>query len=444
MKRCPGCSEPLFRRPFGALELDGCRSCGGVWFDGGELGQAARAYPDALREADRFFRQGLQPSLAPQRLDVCPSCSGSLADGEHPSFVGIAMRMCAACRGVFLPEGSGAALTARLTGEAPAPVPAIVATVANPTSTHHLPIVRGAFIARDVAPSSGFFSAFSRALTFLGATFRLARAEPRLLVPTAIGTAINVALVLLMALTALLLIPLAGGSETARALDDQKVLLGVLFAAFSFVGHVATWATMGMTVSAVDAYVKGQPIDIRVAARDVLENIGGVMVLSIVSMIVEALTSSLRRRRGIAGLFVGVVASAIDAVWTTLSFLLLPVIMIEDVGLFAAVARVRGMHRNNLLTIAASEIGIRLVTGIGGFIVVGTLAGLFAVIRPEGVLPLVVFFSVAGLAALLFNGLAVFLRATYYTCLYLWAAAREASPEAAQLCVPGPLAEAFL
>jgi len=458
MKRCPECGEPLFRRRFESLELDGCRSCGGVWFDGGELATAAREHPDALREADRFFREGLQPSLQPKRSDDCPSCASTLREGEHPAFPSIAMRLCGHCQGVFLPEGSGAALTKRLTGEPPlAATPnepkdevpprsaeARPAPVADPTSTAHLPLVRGALITRDVHHSSGFVESLTRALTFMGAAFRLGREQPRLLIPTAIGVALNVVVAIVMVVFVVLLVPLGGGEATAHALDENGGVLGIGIVILTTVGHVFSWATMGMTVSAVDAYMKGQPIDVGVAFRDVMKNIVGIVILSIVSMIVESITSSLRRRRrGLGGLFVSMAASAIDAAWTTLSFLLLPVIMIEDIGLFAALARVRAIHRQNFLTIAASEIGIRLVTGIGAFVIVGVFAGLFALLRPESVAVWATFITLAVVVGLAFNALAVFLRATYYTCLYLWAAAVEASPDARQLRVPGPIAQAF-
>lgn len=38
---CPRCAKPLEQRSFGAVTVDSCGNCHGVWLDGGELAMLA-------------------------------------------------------------------------------------------------------------------------------------------------------------------------------------------------------------------------------------------------------------------------------------------------------------------------------------------------------------------------------------------------------------------
>ncbi len=107
---CPRCSKREFETfRIGAVEIDQCASCHGVWLDADELFELTRGF----REDDEFLTRcvvsGLLPkdhSAAPGRcprdnkamspfdipcaepcerttLDVCPGCLGIWADGNE-------------------------------------------------------------------------------------------------------------------------------------------------------------------------------------------------------------------------------------------------------------------------------------------------------------------------------------------------------------------------
>jgi Zn-finger nucleic acid-binding protein len=457
MKRCPECDAPLFRGRFDGVELDGCKSCGGLFFDGGELGALSKARPEALREADLAFRPGMQPAISSTRTERCPTCpDAKLVSGEHPRFPGVAMRMCPTCKGVFLAHGAALALAERLAPEPRSELAASAATALAPsrarpaaaetdhTSTAGLPVVRGELVARDIPTGSGIGGAFERGVRFFRASLSLARECPVLLAPIYFGIALNLALLLALGLAIWAMLP-------ATALADRTVLDawlaehygGVLALSIGsgLVAHFVSYAAMGMTVSAVDAFLKGRPPRLGVAFRDVMKNLGGIAALAIVSMLVELLVGAIRGKR--RGIFSNMLAGAIEAAWTVLSFLLLPVIMIEDVGLFVALDRVRAIHRNGVLTIAASEIGIRLVLGLAGFALFAIFAAILYLVAPSSTFGIITTIAVFGIAAVILNGFSTYLRASYYTCLYLWAAAVEHDPEAAHLRAPAPLASAL-
>ena len=93
----------LFRRVFAGVQVDGCPSCGGSWFDGGEL-KALVADLDQLRGVDREFQPGIQPSARKEIVD-CPRCENRLTEMAHPSLPDLLVDACRGCRGIFLDHG---------------------------------------------------------------------------------------------------------------------------------------------------------------------------------------------------------------------------------------------------------------------------------------------------------------------------------------------------
>ncbi len=120
MKRCPVCADPMFRRKAGAVEVDGCPSCGGLWLDGGEL-KALAQEPSLLLAAGNQFAPGLQ--AGPRRGDhACPACRQPLVQFEYDQFRGVRLDRCKACGGVWLDHGEAQEIARRLQAAAP-PVP---------------------------------------------------------------------------------------------------------------------------------------------------------------------------------------------------------------------------------------------------------------------------------------------------------------------------------
>lgn len=124
MKRCPRCSEPLYRRRVAAIEVDGCPLCGGLWLDQGEL-KALAQDPSMLRAAgDQFVPQ--QWVASPQATQRCPACEQPLTQLEYDQFRGVRLDRCKACGGIWLDHGEAAEIARRLEAgdSAPAAPPA--------------------------------------------------------------------------------------------------------------------------------------------------------------------------------------------------------------------------------------------------------------------------------------------------------------------------------
>lgn len=89
-RSCPGCSAPM--RPFqaGAVELDRCPFCRGLWFDGGELEQVL----------GKKLVGALDNTISTSRR--CAKCTTPM----QPAVLGeLRVEVCTTCRGVFLDDG---------------------------------------------------------------------------------------------------------------------------------------------------------------------------------------------------------------------------------------------------------------------------------------------------------------------------------------------------
>jgi hypothetical protein len=144
-------------------------------------------------------------------------------------------------------------------------------------------------------------------------------------------------------------------------------------------------------------------------------------------------------------------ANLIDTVWTEATYLVLPIMVIEDVNLKDGLKRATYLVKNNLLLIGISTVGVRFVTGLIGFVfvVIGLVVG-FGIAFPLislagnatwlivaavilGVLAASIFFMAA-------NVISSYTATAYHTCLYLWAREVEKAGQGVNIPAPAPLA----
>lgn len=487
MKRCPTCSSLLSRRRIGSLEIDGCAGCGGIFLDDGELSRLNREDPTSLRRVSDSVR-ATQPPLKAERTGLCPKCGQTLTAFEYPQFPGIRLDGCPGCKGVWCEAGELAALGDRIVPPAaPSPVAASAdggvhvgaasmggvraagrpnaapvwgseaavrgsANVDDPTSTAGLPLVRGVTLSHHhPMGAGGFFGSVQRGWRFISGAYALAFQEKSLLTPMLAGMALGlvfnaVALGLMFAWWSATGGPAAPSYESWAHAHPAGLTVAVLL--WALCAQILGYFTMGMTVSMIDAYLKGREPSLGVAFQDSLKNIGGIVALAVVDTLVNVLVSALkgnRRERGlnIGAMVLSAIGSAIEAAWTVLSFLLLPVIIIEDVGLGTALSRVRAIHEGNLMQIGVGEIGIRAVAGVIGFVFLLLMVPLAMVLLPIKGFGLVLFVVLLVIGLTIVGTLNSFAKAAYYTSLYLWASERERTSDPSQVMVPGLLASAM-
>lgn len=275
----------------------------------------------------------------------------------------------------------------------------------------------------------GFIESWKKGWSFIKAAFAMARENKKLLAPSVYQVLVSI-------------VYWVGWIAALVAMDPQwsDGTWAVVGAIATFGSFLVFYFFCGMTVNMVDVHLKGGTPSVGEGARDAAKNFVAIVFLALVSTIIELFARAARDNDSIVG---KIIAGIVEAIWTTLSFLLLPAIIIEDAGFGSAMKRVRELHKGNLLLIGIGEVGVRGVTALIGFVwmllIVGVVYGAFTAF--SGTTALVIVLLVGGTMLSLYVAFATYLRMAYYTCMYLWAAEVEKQGQAAP--APLPLAIAL-
>lgn len=111
MKPCPRCATPLEETRVGAVLVDGCNGCGGVWFDYQEMNAVA------LTAQLDYLEARFQPSLPRKNLQhnpVCPVCKTDLVAFTFQHSPDVILDSCTQCRGIWADEGETQAIFRRI------------------------------------------------------------------------------------------------------------------------------------------------------------------------------------------------------------------------------------------------------------------------------------------------------------------------------------------
>jgi hypothetical protein len=280
-----------------------------------------------------------------------------------------------------------------------------------------------------MATRMGFWESTRKGWSFIGAAFRMARDNKKLLLPSLLQLLVSIAYIVAWVAALIAVDPVWS--------DGTWALVGGIATLGSF---VIFYFFNGVTVNMVAVQLEGGTPRVGEGAKAAAKNIVAIVFLSLVSTIVDQIVRAVREESGLVG---RILAGIVQAVWTTVTFLLLPAIIIEDAGFVQAMKRVRALHKNNLLLIGVGEVGVRAVSGLIGLVwsllIFGVVYAAFSVIGGTGALVLSLVVGGALFAA--FVAFATFVRMAYYTCLYLWAVDVERKGESAP--APLPLAIAL-
>jgi hypothetical protein len=237
-----------------------------------------------------------------------------------------------------------------------------------------------------------------------------------------------------------------------------QFILAAMGAFLVFVNFVVSYVFSGMTVYLIYEYLTQGNGRMTTAWSIVRRDFFDLAALAAASTVVNVMKNAARRNRQRGGgLAAGLLSSAtglLEVLWTEVSYLILPAMVIEDIGLVDGAKRVAQIVRDNLLLVGISTVGVRAVTGLIGFIIsaAGALLGFgigygIIAILGTGTLGLVfgigvgilIFFTVTMVASVI----STYTTTAYHTCLYLWAREVEKAQTAGQpiqISAPAPLA----
>ena len=184
------------------------------------------------------------------------------------------------------------------------------------------------------------------------------------------------------------------------------------------------------------------------ACGAVFSSLPAIMILGLVMLIAKRIAGWMRNKRG-AGVFgfgFNFLASIVEVFWTLAGHLILPAIIIEGTSFWGGLKRADKIASGNLITIGVGEVGADAICRFTTWLVyMAGLAGFGYVYYAHiGFYhPLVIAGAVIWALTVVFvTALSIYIRAAFYTCLYVWAIDSEAVQETERVRVkpPEPLA----
>jgi hypothetical protein len=287
---------------------------------------------------------------------------------------------------------------------------------------------------------------FSRGWNFLTQAWKMALADKDLIKPS-IFTMLAGFIVSIIGLIPIALAAFIFGTEGAIA----QAILGVLGALLVFAQYAVTYVFSAMTVKLIYDYLTDGDGRMdkawEIVKRDWLDILSLAAASTLVNIVKNWVKGNGRNRNFIRES----IANLIDTVWTEATFLVLPIMVIEDENLKDGLKRATYIVKNNLLLVGISTVGVSFVTGLIGFVfaIVGLGLGFgiaFPLISIAGdSTPLIVAAVVLGVlvASVFFmaaNVIGSYTSTAYHTCLYLWARNVEHAGQGIPVAIPAPLA----
>jgi len=194
-----------------------------------------------------------------------------------------------------------------------------------------------------------------------------------------------------------------------------------------------------------------------VACQAVFSSLPAIVILGIATLLAKKIAGWMRDKRGsgVLGFGVNFLAQVVEVFWTLAGHLILPAIVIEGTSFWGAMKRADRIAQGNLLTIGVGEVGVDAIcraasmlvyfVGVGGFGAIYFINMQHIAVGPVPI-PLMIFggFLWACLVVVV-TAASLYIRAAFYTCLYVWAIEAEAVEEAERINIsaPAPLAAAL-
>jgi hypothetical protein len=282
----------------------------------------------------------------------------------------------------------------------------------------------------------GFFDSLSRGWSFLKESIAMAFRDKDLFIPSVLAVLAN--LVVLGGLAGILY--LTGDFDAIFGDEAQQItVIGyVIMFVVALISYTITYFFTGMTVHLVDVHLRGEDAKLGSAFADSVKNFGGIAALAVASIVVAMIAGAIRGKgRGLRR----AAADTVERGWTAITYLLLPIMILEDVPFMKSAERAKGLHSHNVIQIVVGELGLMLASRVisGVVMALGIAFAVGSYFLSPALLPVGI--AVAVLLFVLASAFAAYVRTAFYTCLYLWAVAMDTVGEEAP--APAPLRPAI-
>ncbi|MFP3902847.1 MAG: DUF6159 family protein [Armatimonadota bacterium] len=289
---------------------------------------------------------------------------------------------------------------------------------------------------RQMTGDSGFWASLSRGWAFARESIAMGFRDTDVFVPSIISVFVN------LAVAGVFFGIMYATGQLGPLLDDEQTAEAwtyVVTVIFVFGGYILSYFLTAMTVNMVDAHLRGQDAQLGVAFADARQNILAIIWLAVVATVVNMLTSAMRKKQ--RGGLSDLAADAIDKAWLVASYLLLPIIIIEDVPFSTATKRATKLHGQSVIQVVVGEVGLTILQKVLGFVLF--IIGVVPAVLAYFISPALLVFGIgwAVMVIVFTTAFMMYLRTAFYTCVYLWAAANEAAGQ--DVAAPEPLERAM-
>jgi hypothetical protein len=238
--------------------------------------------------------------------------------------------------------------------------------------------------------------------------------------------------------------------QAASGNTSENIWVGATIAALWW---LTTMFFEGVTIALVYSHLTegAGSGKISIACQAVLGSMIPIVELGIVTLIARKCVGFLRGKQGggVFGMSFGFLVGIIQVFWTIAGHLIMPAIVIEGSSFWGALKRADKIASGNLLTIGFGEVGVDAISAVCtagfGFLGIGGLwYGAYAGLLHDQVFLFGAFLWACVAVVVIASFL--YIRAAFYTCLYVWAIEAEAATvhmSEDRVRPPGPLAHAL-
>ncbi|MDQ3036366.1 MAG: DUF6159 family protein [Myxococcota bacterium] len=266
---------------------------------------------------------------------------------------------------------------------------------------------------------------FFRVFGFMGQVLAMVKGNPMLLAPIALNIAIAVPVNIALAI-ALFLMP----AEYQGGVGYLLTLVGLT--ALYFIDYFSG----GLTASMVYDQVTTGNATLGPAMGRTLRASPGILIFAVVSAILDFASHLASQRSGIMRIIGPLVLMVLRTIWTTATYMIMPVLVVEGQGFFAAFKRSKAMMENDPTQVGVGVVGLGLVSWILSAVTVGAAYGAMSVLGSVSpVLAVLAFFTITNM----FWAVTGYMKGVYYTCFYLWATECERQHSSSPQLAPAPL-----
>jgi len=282
----------------------------------------------------------------------------------------------------------------------------------------------------------------ARGWSFLSEAWRMAFADKDLIKPSIYSMFVGFVVTLVFLVPVVIAMLLFGGESLIG-----RVVLGVLGVILIFAQYSVSYIFSAMTIYLIYGYLSEGDGRMDKAWAMLQREWLNILSLAAASTLVSVVRGIVRGNGRNRNFIREGIANLINTIWTEATYLILPVMVIEDANLKDGLKRATYIAKSNLLLIGLSTVGVSWITGaigfvlgmvgiaLGGAIIFGvvSVAGDSTVLVVIGIMVGVLVGSIPIMAATIINS---YTTTAYHTCLYLWARDVEKAQGGQQAGIP--------